>query len=169
MYVIIPYQNLNIDNLVLKNKTKRDKVYIKILYIMDKIVMNDVYILSPKVVCLDELLCISQKIKNKYLITLKCTFDFINYIKSIEKKVINYFNYNNYLLEYSSIVKKNIIQLNIFKDIYTGFNIYDKNNDLYPIENIKKGQEMKVVLAFNYVWINKYNYGISWRLNSIID
>jgi hypothetical protein len=111
--------------------------------------------------------------KNKFLLKLICPKDFISKILIIENKIQDYM-VNNITSnrDYTSIIDRNngnIININLFKDIYTGFNIYsDKNeNDYYPVDNIDKNKRIKITLAFNYIWINDYNYGLSWRIISM--
>jgi len=167
MYLSIPYKQFETEKLSFKVKRKKDKEYIKIIYNIDNILINDIYIRTPVLVCKDIYKNNNTKIKNKYNIELNCLPDFIIFLRTIEDKIKEYFEENiNTENHHISIINTNSIKINIFKDIYTGFTIYDLKNikENYNIENLKIGDEVKLLLAFNYIWINNYNYGLSWRI-----
>jgi hypothetical protein len=173
MYISIPFKKFNEEKLSFRKKKKKDKDYIKIVYLENNIMINDIYIESPIILCKDKLQCYQSKMKNKFLLKLICPKDFIKKILIIENKIQDYM-VNNITSnrDYTSIIDRNngnIININLFKDIYTGFNIYsDKNeNDYYPVDSIDKNKRIKITLAFNYIWINDYNYGLSWRIISM--
>ena len=171
MYLSIPYKQFEIDNLSFKKKKKKDKDYIKIVYKLYNTLINDIYIITPKVICVNIRKYFNTKIKNKYSIELLCSLSFISFILEVESRIKLYYLQNinedyNKQHEHISIVNNNTININIFKDIYTGFTIYNlKNNDeKIDIENIEKNSVVKLLIAFNYIWINNYNYGLSWRV-----
>ena len=101
-----------------------------------------------------------------------CPIPFIEFILDIEKNIQKYYSeniHNENIQDHISIVNDNIININIFKDIYTGFTIHNLN-DLakhFEIEELKKNSKIKLLIAFNYIWMNNYNYGLSWRIIGI--
>jgi len=171
MYISIPFKKFNEENLSFRKKKKKEKDYIKIVYLENNIMINDIYIESPVILCKAKLECYNSKIKNKFLLKLICPKEFINKILDIETKIQSYvINNVTSNRDYTSIVdkdNKNIININLFKDIYTGFNIYNNNKEYYPIDSIERNKRIKITLAFNYIWINDYNYGLSWRIISM--
>tara|TARA_B110000196_G_C20906085_1_gene548251 strand:+ start:134 stop:673 length:540 start_codon:yes stop_codon:yes gene_type:complete len=172
MYLSIPFKQFEIDKLSFKKKRKKDKEYIKIVYNLDNVLINDIYIMTPVLKCRSIKKYSNTKIKNKYNIELKCPDNFIEFLLDVEDRIKYYFCNNvNTENNHTSIINNNVININIFKDIYTGFTIYDiaskDKNDLFNIENIKENDNVKLLLAFNYIWINNYNYGLSWRIIGI--
>lgn len=173
MYILIPYYKFNESNLLFKKKKKKDKEFIKIMYKMDNMFINDIYLESPNILCVNSIKDNNYKIKNKYLLKLICPKDYITKIKTIEKSIIDFININitddKY---YTSIIDKdndNIINITLYKDMYTGITVYDENNNIYPLESIYKNKAIRIILAFNYIWLNNYNYGLSWRAICIKD
>ena len=53
MYLSIPYKQFETEKLSFKVKRKKDKEYIKIIYNIDNILINDIYIRTPVLVCKD--------------------------------------------------------------------------------------------------------------------
>ena len=171
MYMSIPYKKFDIENISFKKKKKKDKDYIKIVYKLYNTLINDLYINTPELVCLNIKKCFNTKIKNKYSCELQCSSTFISFIANIENKIQHYYSNNirnehENKHEHISIINNNTIRINIFKDIYTGFTIHNLNDgDIkIDIEKIDNNIPVKLLIAFNYIWLNNYNYGLSWRI-----
>ena len=169
MYTIIPYEKFESDKLTFKKKKKKEKDYIKILYRLCDVLINDIYIQSPTLICKRIGKSFNTKIKNKYMIELECPADFIDFIKKIESNIKDYYVDNVFAdNNFVSIIKGNTIKVYIYKDIYTGFATYNlKNNEIFDIDSIGINKKVNLILAFNYVWMNDYNYGLSWRIIGI--
>ena len=177
MYVIIPYNKFKEDNLTFKKKKKKDKEFIKIIYKFSNLLINDIYIESPVILCLDRIQSKEFKIKNKYMLRLICPRAYIQKLRDIENATVNYIHDNiTNNKGHTSIIDKeneNIINITLYKDIYTGIAVYNDNDNCltckYPIEELVKNKSIKLTLAFNYIWINNYNFGLSWRAIAIKD
>ena len=63
MYISIPFKKFNEEKLSFKKKKKKEKDYIKIVYLENNIMINDIYIESPAVLCKDKLQCYQSKMK----------------------------------------------------------------------------------------------------------
>ena len=169
MYLSIPYKNFEIENLSFKKKRKKEKDFIKIVYSLNNVLINDIYIQTPIVKCNNIIKYHNTKIKNKYNVEFKCPTDFIDFLNKVEHNIQHYFENNINNNNHISIINNNRININIFKDIYTGFTIYDlkDSESYYDIDKLKENDNVKLLLAFNYIWINNYNYGLSWRIIGI--
>ena len=169
MYILIPYKQFKNEYLLFKNKRKKEKEYIKLIYKIKDIMINDIYIMSPEIICENPVQCYNAKLKNKFMIYFKCPPEFIEFITGVENTIQLYIENNTENNRcHTSIIRNNIIKLNIYKDIYTGISLYDiKNENAFDIETFKKDMKVKLILSFNYIWINNYNYGISWRITGV--
>jgi len=65
MYLTIPYSNFDSKKLSFKKKKKKDKEYIKIVYKLYNILINDIYINTPLLICKNVRKYFNTKIKNK--------------------------------------------------------------------------------------------------------
>ena len=171
MYVIIPYEKFNIEDLCFNKKIKKNKKYVKIVYKMEKSIVNDIYIHFGKVKCVDDLQDSIIK-KNKYSVGFYCSNKIMNTIRSIEKNCSDYINSSMNINLNRSICDKyhnNKINIDLYKDMYNGFTIYDIDKGKYDLQKLQMDKSVNLVMAFNYIWINEYNAGISWRLVALGD